>query len=121
MEPKDLAFAAARVLDQKKAEAVVIADVSKVADITDYFVIATGNTKRHVDSLVDDVEEALHVCDEDPQSIEGREECTWTLMDYGPVIVHIFQPQARSFYRLENLWKDATYYDVVDGEIVERA
>lgn len=120
MEPKDLAFAAAHVLDDKKATDVVIADVSEVADITDFFVIATGTTNRHVDSLVDDVEDTLKLEGAEPIAIEGREECSWALIDYGPVIVHLFQPQARQFYRLEHLWANARYYDVVDGEIVER-
>lgn len=120
MEPKELAFEAAHLLDDKKATDVVVADVSEVADITDFFVIATAGNRRQVDSLVDDLEERLAVLGEKPFSIEGREECTWALVDYGPVIVHVFQPDARSYYRLERLWGNARFYDMVEGELVER-
>lgn len=120
MDPKQIAFTAARVLDEKQGEQVVVANVSKIADITDYFVIATARNRRMVDSLIDDVEEALKAMGAEPLSIEGREECTWALVDFGPVIVHIFQEEARDFYRLERLWGDAEYFDVVDGEIEAR-
>lgn len=121
MEPQELAFAAAHILDDKKGENVVVIDVSKVADITEYFVIATANSNRLVDALIDYVEEGLKPYGADPLQIEGREQCSWAIMDYGSVMVHIFQPDARSFYRLERLWGDATFYDLVDGEIQKRS
>ena len=120
MDPKELAFTAANIIDDKKGEDIVVADVSKVADITDFFVIATASNNRQVDSLIDFVEEGLKPLGADPLQIEGREECSWALIDYDPVMVHIFQPAARSFYRLDKLWGDATFYDMVDGELVER-
>ena len=52
-------------------------------------------------------------------AVEGREECTWLLMDFGPVIVHLFQPEARGFYRLERLWGDAPRSVFLDGEVIE--
>lgn len=120
VDPKELAFIAARVIDEKQGQQVMVADVSKVADITDFFVIATARNRRMVDSLIDDVEEALKAFGAEPISIEGREESTWALIDYGSVIVHIFQEEAREFYRLERLWGDAEYYDLVDGELIAR-
>ncbi len=121
MEPKDTAFEIAHVLDEKKACDIVIADVSEVADICDFFVIATAPNKRLVDSLVDDVDEHMAALGVSHGDIEGREECTWALMDYGPVVVHIFQPEAREYYRLERLWNRARFYDVdEEGQIVGR-
>ena len=120
LEAQDLAFAAARVIDEKHGTAIRVIDVRGIADIADFFVIATASNRRLVDALIDDVEEALKPLGADPFSIEGREECTWALIDYGTVIVHVFQPQTRDYYRLERLWNDAPSYDVIDGEIIAR-
>ena len=74
----------------------------------DYFVIATGANARQVDTIVDEVEEKVAAAyGEHPFSIEGRDQRTWILMDYGSVVVHVFTPEARDYYRLEKLWGDA--------------
>ena len=105
---EDVARTAAQAAYDKKAEDIAVIDLTELSDVCDYFVIATGSNNRQVDSIVDEVEEQVaKKYDEHPFSIEGREERAWILMDYGSVIVHVFTPEAREYYRLEKLWGDA--------------
>ena len=103
-----VARAAAQAAYDKKGEDVQVLDLTELSDVCDYFVLATGANNRQVDSIVDEIEEKVaEACGEHPFSIEGREQKTWMLMDYGSVVVHVFTPEARDFYRLEKLWGDA--------------
>ncbi len=105
---EDVARAAAQAAYDKKGEDVQVLDLTELSDVCDYFVLATGTNNRQVDSIVDEIEEKVaESCGEHPFSIEGREQKTWMLMDYGSVVVHVFTPEAREFYRLEKLWGDA--------------
>ena len=105
---EDVARAAAQAAYDKKATDIAVIDLTELSDVCDYFVIATGSNNRQVDTIVDEVEEQVaKKFDEHPFSIEGREERSWILMDYGSVIVHAFTPEAREYYRLEKLWGDA--------------
>lgn len=105
---ESVARAAAQYAYDKKAEDIVVLDLSELSDVCDYYVIATGQNNRLVDAIVDEIEEKVHKnLGEKPLSIEGREERSWILMDYGSVLVHVFTPEAREFYRLEKLWGDA--------------
>ena len=105
---EDVARAAAQAAYDKKGEDVQVLDLTELSDVCDYFVLATGANNRQVDSIVDEIEEKVaEACGEHPFSIEGREQKTWMLMDYGSVVVHVFTPEARDFYRLEKLWGDA--------------
>lgn len=104
----EVARAAAEAADFKGAEDISIVDLTELSDVCDYFVIVTGNNTRMADAIVDEVEEKVaKTCGEHPFSIEGREERSWILMDYGSVVVHSFTPEAREYYRLEKLWADA--------------
>ena len=109
----DVARAAAQAAFDKKAEDVVVLDLTEFSDVCDYFVIATGMNARQVDTIVDEIEEQVaQACAEHPFSIEGRDARTWILMDYGSVVVHVFTPEARDYYRLEKLWGDAPTLDL---------
>lgn len=115
IDAKEVARVAALAADDKIAEDVRIIDLTELSDVCDYFVIATGLNNRQTDAIVDEVEEKVaDVCREHPFSIEGREERTWILMDYGSVVVHVFTPEAREHYRLEKLWGDAPVYMLED-------
>ena len=106
--PLELARVAAIAADGKKATDICLIDLTSASDVCDYFLICTGQNQRLVDSVVDEVEEKVRVnCDEKPLSIEGRAEGTWVLMDFGPVVVHVFTPETRDYFRLEKLWGDA--------------
>ena len=110
---KEQALVAARAIDEKKGTDIVIQDVSDLLNVTDYFVICTVANNRRVDAIAEEVEEQLF---KDfgikPVSIEGLDESEWVLMDYGPIVVHIFQPGPRDYYRLEQLWDAAPTVDV---------
>jgi ribosome-associated protein len=95
------------VLDAKKATDVVLLDVSQLLWITDVFAIASGTSNRNVQSLADEVEFKLRDVDRRPLRVEGRREAEWVLLDYGDVVVHIFQPTVREYFNLERLWGDA--------------
>lgn len=82
-------------------------DLRKVTPIADYFVVATGDNERLLRALVRAVDEAAARNGVEPFHIEGEPESGWILMDYSDVVVHLFSPQARHFYRLEELYDDA--------------
>ena len=108
IEAAEVAAVAAQAASDKKGEDVCVLALTELSDVCDYFVIATGSNNRLVDAIVDEVEEKVaKAFSEHPFSIEGREEGTWILMDYGSVLVHVFTPEAREYYRLEKLWGDA--------------
>ena len=113
VDSQEFAMVAARAIDDKKGSDIVIQDVSELLNVTDYFVIATGANNRRVDAIAEEVEEKLReTCDIKPISREGLDEAEWVLLDYGSIVVHIFQPAARDFYRLEQLWENAPTVDV---------
>lgn len=108
VDARDVAVEAARAASDKKADDVEVLDLTTLSDVCDYFVLATGSNTRLVDAVVDEVEEKVaKACGEKPFSIEGRDRKDWILMDYGSVVVHVFTPEARDYYRLEKLWGDA--------------
>lgn len=99
---------AAEAANDKKAHDVLVLDVAQTIVITAYFVIATGTTDRHVRSIADEVEDQLReTAGVKPIGREGEREGKWVLLDFGDVVVHVFQPDERDFYRLEKLWADA--------------
>lgn len=95
----------------KKGEGMVILDLRSISSFTDYFVIMQGNSKRQNMAICENVERELKEIDIRPESIEGRENAEWILMDYGNFIVHIFSKEAREYYSLEKLWGDAPRLD----------
>lgn len=109
----EVARVAAAAADEKSADDICVIDLTELSDVCDYFVIATGSNTRLVDAVIDEVEEKVAAaCGEHPFSIEGREGRDWILMDYGSVIVHVFTPEARDYYRLDKLWGDAPQLDL---------
>ena len=99
---------AALAADSKKADDVVLLDLSPLTDVCDYFLVCSGDNPRQVDAIVDEVREKVSAnCGVSPLSCEGCEGLSWVLVDYGSVVVHVFRRETREFYRLENLWGDA--------------
>ena len=118
LTPRDYALIAAAAADSKKAKDIVIQEVSELLVVTDYFVIATGANDRQVAAIADEIEEKLREkAGIKPIGREGFLNCTWVLLDYGELIVHVFQPQTRDFYRIETLWNDAPVIDVSEAGI----
>ncbi len=97
-----------RLASDKKAIDVVEVDLRGVLDYTDWFVICSGNTTRQTKAIHDGIHEGLkREHDALPRRVEGASRADWILMDYLDVVVHIFTPEARAFYRLEELWGEA--------------
>ena len=108
-----IALLAAEAASDKKAEDIVGLDVSQLLVVTEYFIIATGRTNVQVRAIADEVEDQLRdKLSEKPIGREGAGENKWILLDYGDVVVHVFQPEERDFYRLERLWSDAPRLDI---------
>lgn len=106
MESKDLAKHAVISLDKHKAEDIQIIGIRDLTVIADYFIIASGTGNTQVKALADYVEFELGEQGVKPLRIEGLSHANWILIDYGSVIIHVFNKETRSFYNLERLWKD---------------
>ena len=105
MENLDIAKAAAEALENKKGEDVEILDIRELSDFADYFVLATGNNRNQIDAMEEAVGEALNKIGANHRNTEGNRDSNWILMDYGDVIIHIFDKESRSFYDLERIWR----------------
>lgn len=117
MEALELVNEICRIIDEKQGSDIVVQNLQGLSDVAEYFIIATGANNRQVDGMADEIENVLRPLGERAFAIEGREECTWLLMDFGTVLVHLFQPETRNFYRLERLWGDAPRATFADGEL----
>jgi len=101
------AITAARAADSKQATDVVVLEVAEVLALCGWFVIASAGNERQVKAICDEIEQQVHETGgPKPKRIEGLSERDWVLMDYGDVVVHVFQQQTRDFYDLERLWAD---------------
>ena len=119
-DSRSWALIAARAADGKKATDIVVQEVREALVITDYFVIATGANNRQVDAITEAIEEALRKeAGIKPIGREGVDEQTWVLLDYGDLVIHVFQPELREFYRLEALWNDVPLIDLSEAGIVD--
>lgn len=107
-----MARMAADAIFAKKGADIVLLDVEELFFLSDVFVIATGTSRPHVQALAEHVEERLYVTRGlKPLRVEGAGEGEWVLMDYGDIIVHLFQSDPREFYSLERLWGDSERID----------
>ncbi|MDQ6783699.1 MAG: ribosome silencing factor [Actinomycetota bacterium] len=107
-EVRSWAAAAARGAEAKGGEDIVILDVGSLLSVTDAFLITSGSNARQVRTIVEEIEEQVKlVGGPAPLRIEGLDDATWVLMDYGDFVVHVFGNEARAFYALEGLWADA--------------
>lgn len=110
--PLKLAEFIIAVLDSKKARDIKLLHVENQTIITDYFVVCTGTSRTQVRSLAGEIEYKLEPYDISAIHTEGGESGIWILQDYGAVIVHIFSPDARDFYKLEKLYMDTAEKDI---------
>lgn len=102
---------AVKLLENKKATDISVLDIREVTSLGDYFVVASGGSTTQVKALAGELEEKLSGQGIEPGRIEGESSASWILMDYGDVIVHIFNHETRDFYCLERLWGDAPRID----------
>lgn len=102
----EMAKLACRALDEKKGKDIKVIDIHEVSVIADYFVIASASNQNQVQAMVDNVEEMLTKAGYEPKQIEGTRNSSWILMDYGDLIIHVFDEENRLFYDLERIWRD---------------
>jgi ribosome-associated protein len=105
MTPESLRDLVVDALDDLKGQDILALDVSGVSSVTDWMVIASGTSNRHVKSLVDHVTEAAKAGGLPPLGVEGADGAEWVLVDLGDVVAHVMQSDARRFYDLERLWR----------------
>ncbi|ACM60353.1 ribosome-associated protein [Caldicellulosiruptor bescii] len=98
-----------KLLSDKKAQDIVVLDISKLTIIADYFIICSASNVQHVKAIVDEIEEKepMHIL-----RIEGKESFRWVVIDFGDIILHIFHEKEREFYNLERLWIDAQKVEI---------
>ena len=104
--PKALAEAVAEVLDSKKGRDIKVLCVEGTTEIADYFVLCTGNYSTQIKALTGEVEYRIGLRGVDPDRVEGRDNNSWLIVDYGNVIVHVFSRESREFYNLDKLYAD---------------
>ena len=107
MNSKQLALLARSASEDKKGVDPLILDIRKLTDLADFFVLVHGTSDRHVRTLADAIIDSLYAKKIKPLHVEGKNDATWILLDYGAVMVHVFHHETRKFYNLERLWGDA--------------
>ena len=95
------------VLADRKASDILLLDIRRQSIIADYFIICTGTSDRQIRALTDHVLETMDMLGEEPLHVEGRQEAGWVVIDYGVVMVHLFAPAERAYFRLDELWHES--------------
>ena len=106
-----MAKLAIEALEDKKAEDIKIIDISEVSVIADYFIIAGGTNRSQIQALADNVDEKLGRAGHPSKQVEGYDTANWILMDFGDVIIHVFDKENRLLYDLERIWRDGQQID----------
>ena len=113
-QSKKMAKLAYEALEERKGEDITIIDISGVSVLADYFIIANGSNDNQVRAMVDEVEEQLGKAGFDMKQREGYGLGSWVLLDFGNIIVHVFDKENRLFYDLERIWRDGKFVEVTD-------
>jgi ribosome-associated protein len=111
IESSSLAILAARAAATKQGRDILILDVGALIQIVDHFVLVSAATDRQVKAIVDAIEDTLRLEGIKPLRREGEQALRWVLLDYGDIVVHVFNAEERAYYELERLWKDAPVID----------
>lgn len=120
-EALEMAGVAARAADEKLATDVVVIDVSDQLIITDCFVLASAETERQVNAIVDEIEDKLREVGHKPLRREGTREGRWALLDFNELVVHVQHVDERDYYSLDRLWKDCPVVEIEGVETSRRA
>ena len=114
MTPKEMALLLAKAMDSKKGKDIRVLETDGVTTLADYFVLCSGSSAPQLKALADAGEKAMKENGILPHHVEGHRGGTWILQDYGDVVVHVFDKEARAFYDLDRLWADANTIDLSD-------
>lgn len=112
IETDDLLKVAVEAIEDKLGVDTVVLNVGEVSSLCDYFIITSGSSQRQVKSIAESVEDSFTQLGLEPRGKEGYTSQNWVLLDYGDIMVHIFDDENRGFYNLEKLWKDAPYVEM---------
>lgn len=118
---RQLAIQTARIADEHRGEDIVVLDMTRLTPIVDFFVLVSASTPRRMQTIVDEIDRTLKELGEQRLGIEGYGTSRWILLDYGDIVVHVFSPEARQYYDLDNLWADAPRIPWQEGEESEKA
>mgnify|MGYP004462555633 FL=1 len=108
---KKLAGIVINALEDKKAENIRVIDISEISILADYFIIANGSNSRQIQAFADEIEQKLAKEGCHLKQAEGYDSANWILLDFGDLIVHLFDKENRSFYNLERIWRDGKQID----------
>lgn len=114
---KKMAKITIEALEDKKAEDIKVIDISQVSVLADYFIIANGSNRSQIQALSDAVEEKLGRAGYPLKQIEGYDNASWVLLDFGDIIIHIFDRENRLFYDLERIWCDGKSMDAREFKV----
>ena len=109
------ARACAQIAVDNRGKDVLLLDLRKTTPIVDFFVIVTATSRRQGNAIASDIDAAMKKLGEAKLGLEGSEEGRWVLIDYGDFVVHIFSPEDRAYYALEEIWGDAPHLDLIDS------
>ncbi|MBQ9590043.1 MAG: ribosome silencing factor [Butyrivibrio sp.] len=109
---RNMALLAVDALEDRKGEDIKVIDISEISTLADYFIIAGGTNINQVQALADSVQEKLGRAGHHTKNVEGYESGNWILLDFGDIIVHVFDSENRLFYDLERIWRD--------GKLIEK-
>ena len=107
-----MAKLAYKALDEKQGRDIKVIDIREVSVIADYFIIASATNENQVQAMMENVDETLGRAGFEPKQVEGNKNSSWVLMDYGDVIIHIFDEENRLFYDLERIWRDGKTVEI---------
>ncbi len=108
---KEMARLAVEALEDKKAADIRVLDIEKISTLADYFIIASGTNRNQVQAMADNVEEVLAKAGHHAKQTEGYRNANWILLDYGDIVIHLFDEENRLFYDLERIWRDGEEID----------
>ena len=103
----------AQIAQDNKARDIVVLDMRELTPLYDFFVIVTGTSRRQIHTLAEEIDAAMRAEGDARMGIEGYEASKWVVQDYGDILVHVFDPDTRQYYTLEELWADAKRVDWV--------
>ena len=110
-DAREKAKVSVEALEEKKASDIKVINIEKISVIADYFIIAGGSNRNQLQAMADEVEERLGKIGCEPKNIEGYLNGNWILMDYGDIVLHLFDDENRIFYDLERIWRDGEQID----------
>ena len=115
---REMASLAYHALEEKKADNITMIDIEQVRTLADYFIIASGKNRNQIQAMADEVDEVLGRAGYEVRHKEGYQTANWILLDYGDLVIHIFDTQNRLFYDLERIWRDGkavTIQEIEEG------